>query len=58
MEDIGRGPVGLDTAVFIHFVEEHATFLPLVEPVFAAIETGAVAGVTSALRLLETLVVP
>ncbi len=40
MEDIGRGPVGLDTVVFIYFIEEHVTFLPLVEPVFAAIDTG------------------
>lgn len=57
-EDIGTGPVGIDTAVFIYFIEEHAQFLPLVEPVFAALDAGPLQGVTSALTLLETLVAP
>ncbi len=58
MEEIGTGPVGLDTAVFIYFIEEHTEFLPVVEPLFAAIDAGPLQGVTSALTLLETLVVP
>lgn len=58
MEDIGSGPVGLDSAVFIYFIEEHPQFLPLVEPVFAAIDTGSLQGITSGLTLLETLVAP
>lgn len=58
MEEIGDGPVGLDTAVFIYFIEEHPRFLPLVEPVFAAIDAGPLEGVTSGLTLLETLVRP
>lgn len=58
MEDIGGGPVGLDTAVFIYFIEEHQQYLPLIEPVFSAIDSGTVEGVTSGLTLLETLVVP
>lgn len=58
MEEIGRGPVGLDTVIFIYFIEEHPQFLPLVEPVFAAIDAGSVEGVTSGLTLLETLVAP
>jgi len=58
MEEIGRGPVGLDTAIFIYFIEEHPQFLPLVEPVFAAIDAGSLEGVTSGLTLLETLVAP
>ncbi len=58
MEEIGGGPVGLDTAVFIYFIEEHPRFLPLVEPVFAAIDAGPLEGVTSGLTLLETLVRP
>jgi predicted nucleic acid-binding protein len=57
-QDIGRGPVGLDTAIFIYFIEEHAQFLPLVEPVFAAIDTGALEGTTSGVTLLEVLVAP
>lgn len=58
MEDLGDGPVALDTAVFIYFIEEHPQFLPVVEPVFVAIDGGSLAGVTSGLTLLETLVVP
>jgi predicted nucleic acid-binding protein len=58
IEDIGAGPVGLDTAIFIYFIEEHPEFLPLVEPLFTAIDAGSLEGVTSALTLLETLVTP
>lgn len=58
MEDIGRGPVGLDTVVFIYLIEEHPQFLPLVEPVFTTIDADGLQGVTSALTLLETLVAP
>ena len=58
IEEIGRGPVGLDTVIFIYFIEEHPQFLPMVEPVFTAIDTGSFEGVTSGLTLLETLVAP
>ena len=55
---LGRGPVGLDTAIFIYYIEEHPRYLPLVEPVFAGIDEGRRDGVTSALTVLETLVIP
>jgi len=55
---LGPGPVALDTAVFIYFIEEHAEYLSLVEPIFTAIASGRLEGVTSALTLPETLVVP
>lgn len=58
IEDIGAGPVGLDTVIFIYFIEEHPQFLPLVEPVFTAIDAASLEGVTSGLTLLETLVAP
>ncbi len=58
IEDIGAGPVGLDTVIFVYFIEEHPEFLSLVEPVFATIDLGSLQGVTSALTLLETLVTP
>jgi predicted nucleic acid-binding protein len=58
IEDIGAGPVGLDTAIFIYLIEEHPRFLPLVEPVFAAVDRSRWAGVTSGVTLIETLVVP
>lgn len=57
-EGLGRGPIGLDTAVFIYYIEEHPRFLPLVEPVFEGIGGGRWEAVTSGLTLLETLVVP
>jgi predicted nucleic acid-binding protein len=58
IDDIGDGPVGLDTVIFVYFIEEHPRFLPLLEPVFVAIDTGALEGVTSDVTLLETLVGP
>jgi len=58
MQEIGQGPVGLDTCVFIYFMEEHPRYLPLVEPVFEAIDGGLLKGATSSLTLLETLVLP
>jgi predicted nucleic acid-binding protein len=57
-EDLGGGPIGLDTAVFIYYIEEHPRFLPLVEPVFEGIGRGRWEAVTSGVTLLETLVVP
>jgi len=56
--DLGRGPVGLDTAVFIYFIEEHPRFLPIVAPVFSAIASARLPAVTSGVTLLETLVIP
>ena len=41
IDDLGDGPIGLDTTVFIYFVEEHADFLPLVEPLFVDLDRGA-----------------
>jgi predicted nucleic acid-binding protein len=58
LDEVGAGPIALDTAPFIYLIEEHETFLPVVEPVFAAIDGGRIAAVTSALTLLEVLVVP
>lgn len=58
MDDIGNGPVGLDTAIFIYFIEDHPRFLPLLEPLFVAIDAGSIEGVTSDVTLLETLVGP
>lgn len=57
-EDLGSGPLGLDTVVFIYYVQEHPRFLPLVEPVFAGLDAGRWVAVTSGVTLLETLVVP
>lgn len=56
--DLGCGRTGLDTALFIYFIEEHAHFLPLIEPLFGEADAGSRELVTSALTLLEVLVVP
>ncbi len=58
MADLGSGPVGVDTAIFIYFIEEHSQFLPLLEPLFREVNSGRKELVTSALTLLEVLVVP
>jgi predicted nucleic acid-binding protein len=58
IERVGSGPVALDTACFIYFIKEHPRYLPKVEPIFAAVAAGRMHAVTSALTLLEVLVVP
>lgn len=56
--DLGGGRAGIDTSLFIYFIEENPRFLPLVEPLFAQADAGARELVTSALTLLEVLVIP
>jgi predicted nucleic acid-binding protein len=58
IDEIGAGPVALDTVAFIYFIEEHPRFLRTIEPIFEAIDKGRLAAVTSSLTLLEVLVVP
>lgn len=58
IDDVGAGPVALDTAVFIYFIEEDERFLPAIAPLFEAADSGNLELVTSALTLLEVLVVP
>ncbi len=58
IREIGNGPLALDTVVFIYFIEEHPRFLPVLDPVFAAIDEGRLPAVASSLTLLEVLVVP
>jgi predicted nucleic acid-binding protein len=50
--------VALDTAVFIYFIEEHPRYLPVVQPIFLAVDSRQMSAVTSELTLLEILVVP
>jgi predicted nucleic acid-binding protein len=58
IDDLGSGPVGVDTAIFIYFIEEDSRFLPLIGPVFGAADSGKIELIVSALTLLEVLVVP
>jgi predicted nucleic acid-binding protein len=57
-DDLGPGPTALDTALFIYYIEENETFLPLVAPIFDDVAAGRREVVTSSLTLLELLVVP
>jgi predicted nucleic acid-binding protein len=58
LSDLGSGPIALDTSIFIYFIEEHPVYLPLVEPIFEAMDRGEFEAVTSSLTLLEVLVIP
>lgn len=58
LTDIGEGPVALDSAVFIYFIERNPRYLSAVKPIFVAIDEGRLEGATSSLTLLETLVAP
>jgi predicted nucleic acid-binding protein len=58
IETIGPGPLALDSAVLIYFIERHALYQPILRPLFERINAGELPAVTSALTLLETLVVP
>ncbi len=55
---IKSGPVGIDTAIFIYFIEEHPRYFTAVEALFQAVENGFLQGVTSGITLLETLIHP
>ena len=57
-DDLGPGMLGLDTAIFIYFIEASPPFLPLIRPLFLAADAGQRELVTSAVRLLEVLLVP
>jgi predicted nucleic acid-binding protein len=56
--DLGPGSIGVDTAIFIYFIEENPRFLPAVVPLFQEADQGKRDLLTSALTLLEVLVVP
>jgi predicted nucleic acid-binding protein len=55
---LGAGPVAVDTAVFIYLIEEHQRFLPAARALFARADQGELEIVTSAITLLEVLVIP
>ena len=55
---LGRGPVAVDTVGFIYFIEEHPIFMPLLLELFSAAAAGRREIITSAVTLLEVLVIP
>ena len=58
IDDLGAGPVGIDTAIIIYLIEENLRFSPVIAPLFEAADAGELELVVSALTLLEVLVVP
>jgi predicted nucleic acid-binding protein len=56
--EIGVGSVAVDTAIFIYFIEENPRFLSEIVPLFKEADQGKRELITSALTLLEVLVVP
>jgi predicted nucleic acid-binding protein len=56
--ELGVGSVAVDTAIFIYFIEENPRFLPEILPLFTQADQGKRELITSALTLLEVLVVP
>ncbi|HMD36803.1 MAG TPA: PIN domain-containing protein [Vicinamibacterales bacterium] len=56
--DLAPGPIAIDTAAVIYFIEEHPRFLRVIRPLFVQADEGRRELVTSVLTLLEVLVVP
>ena len=54
----GEGPAALDTVAFIYWIEENRDYLDVVASLFRAADDGDLEIVSSALTLLEVLVVP
>ena len=50
--------IGLDTVGFIYFIQEHPAYVPILRPLFHDADMGKRRIVTSAITLLEVLVVP
>jgi predicted nucleic acid-binding protein len=58
IEDVGSGPIAVDTAIFIYFIEAAPAWLPIIRPLFQDADNGHLELITSAVTLLEVLVVP
>jgi hypothetical protein len=43
-DDLGPGPTAVDTAVFIHYIEENEAYLPLVAAIFEDVARGSTRG--------------
>lgn len=52
------GPIGLDTSIFIYYIEEHVKWIDVVDSLFAKASSEDRRLVTSELTLCETLVLP
>jgi predicted nucleic acid-binding protein len=55
---LGAGPVALDTLVFIYYIENHPRYASVLDELFGELDAGRLEAVTSAITLLEVLVLP
>jgi predicted nucleic acid-binding protein len=59
IDEIAPGAsVAFDTNALIYYVEEHTTYLPLLDPVFEMVKAGEIIGHVSVITLSEVLVGP
>lgn len=58
IDKLDAGPVGLDTSAVIYFIERHPAYIDALRPLFVEADRGSRVLVTSAMTLLEVLVVP
>lgn len=58
IDDLGAGPIGIDTAIIIYFIEDDPRYLPTIGPLFEAADRGRCELIASTLTLLEVLVAP
>lgn len=57
-EELGSGPIGIDSVVFIYYIEDRVGFSSALAPIFEDIDRGVLPALTSSVTLLEVLVVP
>ena len=50
--------IGIDTSIFIYWIESHPTYKDFVEPIFLWLDKPHSVGVTSSVTMLEVLVKP
>lgn len=50
--------LGIDTSPFIYLIEVHTDYHPLVAPLFAGVDSGAISAVTSTITVAEVTVLP
>ncbi len=55
---VGSAPVAVDTVIFIYLIQEHPKYVSSLLPLFEEADNGARSLITSAVTLLETLVLP
>jgi len=58
VDRLGARRIAADTIAWIHYIEDHPKFGPVVAPLFERADAGGLTLVTSALTLLEVMVVP